>query len=144
MAPAHAPLPMTQFCGEDQDKEPTEFEVELDGKFGSSERRQVFRYRLVVSHNRECVLEEELLYFPRGRPKRLFSRLGQEFRFGGDYHIRGNDPTIPKIRPNSSVISTLAQFNHSVSFDICWNLSFLDTNMEDVFANRGNDNAERG
>ena len=45
-------------------------------------------------------------------------------------------PTIPKIRENSSVISTLAQFNHSVSVDICQNLSFLYTNVEDVFGNR--------
>ena len=45
-------------------------------------------------------------------------------------------PPIPKIRENSSVISTLAQFNHSVSVDICRNLSFLYTNVEDVFGNR--------
>ena len=135
-AQGNAPLPFAQFYGEGQRKEPTEFEVELDGKLGSSEKRRVFRYRLLVSHNQECVLEEELVYFPFGRPKRLFSRHGQEFRFGGDYHIRGNDPTIPKIRPNSSVISTLAQFNHSVSIEICQNLSFFHTNVEDVFGNR--------
>ncbi len=135
MAPANARLPMSQFYGEGQDGEPTEFEIELDGQFGESGKREVFRYRLVVSHDQEHVLEEELVYFPLGRPKRLFSRRGQEFRFGGDYHIRGNDPTIPKIRENSSVISTLAQFNHSVSVDICRNLSFLHTNVEDVFGN---------
>ena len=134
--PANARLPMAQFYGEGQGEEPTEFEVELDGKFGNSGKREVFRYRLVVSHDQERVLEEELAYFPLGRPKRLFSRRGQDFRFGGDYHIRGNDPTIPKIRENSSVISTLAQFNHSVSVDIFRNLSFLYTNVEDVFGNR--------
>ena len=135
-APGNAPLPMVQFYGEGQGEEPTEFEMEFDGKFSGPERRDVFRYRLVVSHDQECVLEEDLVYFPLGRPKRLFSRRGQEFRFGGDYHIRRNDPTIPKIRPNSSVISMLAQFNHSVSIDICRNLSFLYTNVEDVFGNR--------
>ena len=123
---------MAPFYGEGQNEEPTEFEVELDGKFGNSGKREVFRYRLIVSHDQECVLEEELVYFPLGRPKRLFSRRGQEFRFGGDYHIRGNDPTIPKIRENSSVVSTLAQFNHFVSVDICRNLSLLYTNVEDV------------
>ena len=90
--PANARLPMAQFYGEGQDEEPTEFEVELDGKFGISGKREVFRYRLVVSHDQERVLEEELVYFPLGRPKRLFSRRGQDFRFGGDYCIRRNDP----------------------------------------------------
>ena len=134
-APAKARLPMAQFHREGQNEEPTEFEMELDGKFGSSGKREVFRYRLVVSHDRERVLEEELVYFPLGRPKRLFSRRGQEFRFGGDYRIRGNDPSIPKIRENSSVISTLAQFNHSASVHACRNLSFLHTNVDDVFGN---------
>ena len=133
---ASAPLPMAQFYGAGQDEEPTEFEMELDGKFGNSGKREVFRYRLVVSRDQERVLEEELAYFPLGRPKRLFSRRGQKFRFGGDYRIRGNDPSIPKIRPNSSVVSTLAQFNHPVSVDLCRNVSFLHTNMEDVFGNR--------
>ena len=135
-APANARLPMAQFYGEGQNEEPTEFEVDLEGKFGDSGKREAFRYRLTVSHDRERVLKEELVYFPLGRPKQLFSRRGQEFRFGDDYHIRGNDPAIPKIRQNSSVISTLAQFNHSVSVDICRNLSFVYTNMEDVFDNR--------
>ena len=134
-APANARLPMAQFYGEGQDGEPTEFEVEFDGKFRNSGKREVFRYKLVVSHDQKRVLEEELVYSPRGRPKRLFSRRGQEFRFGSDYQMRGSDPTIPKIRENSSVISTLAQFNHSVSVDICRNLAFLYTNVEDVFGN---------
>ena len=34
--PANARLPMAQFYGEGQDEEPTEFEVELDGKFDNS------------------------------------------------------------------------------------------------------------
>ena len=135
-APANVPLPMAQFYGEGEDEEPTEFEVELDGKIGSSEKREVFRYRLVVSHDQERVVEEDLVYFPLGRPKRLFSRRGQEFRFGSDFRIRRNDPTIPKIRENCSVVSTLAQFNHSVSVDISRNLSVLYMNVEDVFSNR--------
>ena len=135
-APTNARLPMAQFYGEGQGEQPTEFEVELDGKFGISGKREVFRYRLVISHDQDRVLEEELVYYPLGRPKRLFSRRGQEFRFGDDYRIRKNDPTIPKIRQNSSVVSTLAQFNHSVSVEICQNLSFLHTNVEDVFSNR--------
>ena len=135
-APANVPLPMAQFYGEGEDEEPTEFEVELDGKIGSSEKREVFRYRLVVSQDQERVVEEDLVYFPLGRPKRLFSRRGQEFRFGSDFRIRRNDPAIPKIRENCSVVSTLAQFNHTVSVDISRNLSVLYVNVEDVFSNR--------
>ena len=82
------------------------------------------------------MVEEDLVYFPLGRPKRLFSRRGQEFRFGSDFRIRRNDPAIPKIRENCSVVSTLAQFNHTVSVDISRNLSVLYVNVEDVFSNR--------
>ena len=135
-APTNAPLPMARFYGKGGDEEPTEFEVELDGKIGCSEKREVFRYRLAISHDRERVVAEDLTYFPLGRPKRLFSRRGQEFRFGSDFRVRGNDPTVPKIRENCSVVSTLAQFNHSVSVDISRNLSVLYTNVEDVFSNR--------
>ena len=135
-APANAPLPMARFYGAGEDEEPTEFEVELDGKIGCSEKREVFRYRLAISHDRKRVVEEDLVYFPLGRPKRLFSRRGQEFRFGSDFRVRRNDPTIPKIRENCSVVSTLAQFNHSVSVDISRNLSVLYTNVDDVFSNR--------
>ena len=134
--PPNAPLQMAQFYGEGQDEEPTEFEVELEGKIGNSKKREVFRYRLVISHDQRRVLEEDLVYFPRGRPKRLFSRRSQEFRFGDDFRIRRNDPTIPKIRENCSVISTLAQFNHSISVDISNSLSFLYTNVKDVFGNQ--------
>ena len=131
--PANAPLRMAQFFGKDQDEESTEFEIELDGKFNNSEKKEIFRYRLVVSHDQMSVLEEDLIYFPKGRSKRLFARRGQEFKFGTDFKIRRNDPSIQKIRKNCSVISTLAHFNHSVSMDISANLSFFHTNVKELF-----------
>ena len=134
--PANAPLRMAQFYGNGQDEESTEFEVELDGKIGNTEKREIFKYRLVVSCDQNDVLEEDLDYFPRGRPKRLFLRRGQEFKFGNDFQIRRNDPSIQKIRQNCSVISTLAQFNHSISMDISNNLSFLFTNVKEIFGDR--------
>ena len=133
---ANAPFQMVPFYGKDRGKESTEFEVELDGKITNAEKREIFRYRLVISYDQKCVLEEDLLYFPRNRPKRLFTRRSQEFKFGDAFQIRRNDPTIPKIRPNSSVISTLAQFNHSVSVDISNNLSLLHTNVREMFGNQ--------
>ena len=126
---ANAPIQLARFYGKGQDKESTEFELELDGKLDDQMRRMVFRYRLVISDADNCVLEEELVYFPRGRTKRLFSRHNQEFKFGTDFQIRKNDPSIQKIRRNSSVISTLAQFNHPLSIDISNSLSFLYTNV---------------
>ena len=134
--PANAPLQIAQFYGKGQDEESTEFEVELDGKIGSAEKSELFQYRLVISHDQKRVLEEDLIYFPRSRPKRLFSRRSQEFKFGNDFQIRKNDPSIPKIRENCSVISTLAQFNHSVSVEISNNLSILYTNVKELFGNQ--------
>ena len=134
--PANAPVQMAQFYGKGQDEKTTEFQVELDGKISNSEKSKIFQYRLVISPDQERVLEEDLVYFPRGRPKRLFSRRSQEFKFGDDFHIRRNDPSISKIRQNCSAISTLAQFNHSVSVDISNNLSLLHTNVKEIFGSQ--------
>ena len=129
---ANAPLQMAPFYGKRQEDESTQFELEFDGKVGNSEASEIFHYTLEISHDQTRVLEENLVYFPRGRPKRLFSRRNQEFKFGNDFQIRRNDPSIQKIRPNCSVISTLAQFNHSVSINVSNNLSLLYTNVNDV------------
>lgn len=134
--PASTPLRFAQFYGKDNNEESTEFEIELDGKINGSEKAELFRYRLTVSYDQMNVLEEDLIYFPRGRSKRLFSRRGQEFKFGTDFKIRKNDPSIQKIRQNCSVISTLAQFNHSVSMDIATSLSFFHTNVDELFSDQ--------
>ena len=133
---ANAPLQIAPFYGKGHDEKSIEFEVELDGKLGGSEVSEIFRYRLVISHDQRHVLEEDLNYFPRGRPKRLFSRRSQEFKFSNDYQIRANDPSISKIRENCSVISMLAQFNHPVSIDVSNNLSYLHTNIKETFDNQ--------
>ena len=134
-SPASIPIQIAPFYGNGQDEQCTEFELELDGNIGSLENHQIFRYRLVISHDQKFVMEEDMIYFPQGRPRRLFSRRNQEFKFGDDFLIRRNDPSIQKVRPNCSVISALAQFNHSVSVDISNNLSFLYTNVPETFGN---------
>ena len=101
-------IPSIPFFGSEPNDDTSEFEVELDGALGEMETRVRFNYRLVISPNQTQVLEEELKYFPLGRPRRLFSRRGQKIEFGDDFQIQRNDPSIQKIRKNSSVISTLA------------------------------------
>ena len=134
--PANEPLRSVPYFGNGPTVDATEFEAELDGPFGDSESRVKYHYRLAISSDQQFVLEEDLSYFPGSRPRRLFSRRGQEFKFGRDFQIRQNDPSISKIRQNSSVISTLAQFNHPISVNLIHNLIFLYTNVVGVLGNQ--------
>ncbi len=134
--PPNQRIPSIPFFGSEPNDDTSEFEVELDGALGNMESRGRFSYRLVISPNQTQVLEEELKYFPLGRPRRLFSRRNQEIEFGEDFQIRSNDPSVQKIRRNSSVISTLAQFNHVLSVDILIGLSSLRSNVAGIMGNR--------
>ena len=135
-APANVPLPMAQFHGEGEDQEPTEFEVELDGKIGSSKRRKVFRYRLVVSHDQERVVEEDLVYFPLGRPKRLFRAVA---RSSGSAVIFKFAETIPPSRKSGKTAAWSRPWRSSTipsASTFPGTCRVLYTNLEDVFSNR--------
>lgn len=129
-------IALVPYFGKQSGKENSEFEVELDALFDASLPRRRFFYKLVISHDQERVLEEELSYYSTNRPRRLFLRRGQEFKFGKDFQIRRNDPAVGKIRKNSSVISTLAQFNHSLSSAIVMGLNTIQSNVAGILGNR--------
>ena len=126
-------IPAIPFLGDDSQPTETEFEVEIDAPLGTANRPTRFQYRVSISPNRHQVLEEELVYYPGSRARRLFLRLGQEFKFGDDFCIGRNDPSVDKIRRNSSTISTLAQFNHPLSQAIVENLDFVYSNLDNIF-----------
>ena len=133
--PPNQPIPSLPFFGDTAHDDRSEFEIELDGAIGEMEQRVKFFYRLAISADQTCVVEEELRYFPINRPRRLFLRRGQSFEFGEDFQIRDSDPSIEKIRKNSSVISTLAQFNHPLSVEILNGLSLMQSNVAGVMGN---------
>jgi uncharacterized protein len=72
---------------------------------------------------------EALYYAPNGKFRRIFERHDQEFAFGREFGITNGDSRIQSIRPNASVISTLAQLNHKLSSDLILSLRALQTNI---------------
>ena len=133
--PPNEPIASIPFFKGSSEKVGSEFEVELDAMLGTSKQRTKFHYRLSISSDLKEVLEEELIYFPSSRPRRLFSRHGQKFNFGDDFQIRRNDPSIGNIRRNCSVVSTLAHFNHFISEGIVSRLSSVQSNITDIIGN---------
>ena len=132
MYPPNAPIPSIPSYLRGVEGDASEFEIEIDGTFGYSKQRLKLIYNLTISADQERILKEALSYYPGSRPRRLFCRHDQEFKFGDDFQINRADPSIDKIRKNCSVISTLAQFNHSLSADILEVFSLLESNVAGI------------
>jgi AAA15 family ATPase/GTPase len=112
---------------------PSKIIIDYDGQLAENVPPAVFRYELHVGHEPNKfgneVIYESLSYSPKGKFRRIFERHQQEFTFGREFGITSNDSRIKSIRPNASVISTLAQLNHKVSSDIILSLRGLQTNV---------------
>ena len=98
---------------------PTRFSVEFETDWlVPGEARQLFYYELAVGHD-DSGLEghsfhyEVLSYFPKGRPRRLFERggPGEPIYASGEFGLKPNDDRLKAVRPDASVIATLALFN---------------------------------
>ena len=134
--PPNEQIPLLPFFGKGFESETVEFEVDIDWAFSGYGERVRLNYRLTISPDLEKVLEEDLSYFPGSRPRRLFVRRCQDFKFGSDFQIRRNDPSVEKIKQNSSVISTLAQFNHFASAGIVKALSSAQSNVNGILEDK--------
>ena len=92
----------------------------------------VFRYELQIANSphkfAHSVLVESMTY-RLGRTKVLFQRHGQAFEFGREFGIADNDPRLQSIRPNASLVTTLAQLNHGLSSNFVRSLQKLQTNL---------------
>jgi AAA15 family ATPase/GTPase len=112
---------------------PTRIVIEYDGQLGENAPAAVFRYELKIANEPNKfgseVNYESLSYAPNGKFRRIFERHQQEFTFGREFGITGGDSRIQSIRPNASVISTLAQLNHKISGDFISSLRGLQTNI---------------
>ncbi len=122
--PESAPITMLMpFYSETSAGEPTELSLELEGDWlAPGERPELFRYELVAERepwglNSQRFRYEALSYFPRGRPRRLFQREGPNgrIRASGELGLTAKDPRLKAVRPDASVIATLAQLNVPVA-----------------------------
>ncbi len=129
-------IALLPFFGNDRDTDTTDFEIEIDLPHENYLKRVRFYYRLVISPDLSCVLEEELKYYPQRKSRRLFHRRGQKIQFGNDFSISMNDPSITKVRENASLISTLAYLNHPMSRYLTQKIEMMDTNLPEILTER--------
>ena len=114
-------------------KKPTIITLEFDSELLAGSSSAKFRYELHISHDTNHFLEktvsyEALSYAPKGKFRTLFERNNQTFQFGKDFGISNTDPRKESIRPNASVISTLAKLNHQSSIHLCRLAGAIQTN----------------
>lgn len=114
-------------------EKPSKISIEFDGAYPDENTDVLFRYELHISHTKDrpgkSVLYEALSYAPKGRFRKLFERHEQTFSFGQEFEIADNDTRVLSIRPNASVISTLSQLNHKLSFQFQAFIGTLQTNI---------------
>lgn len=96
---------------------PTQISVDFDCKLDENADVSVFHYELHIAHSdnyqSKMVLYEALSYAPKGKSRFLFKRTENKFQFSDEFSISNkDDPRKDSIRPNASVISTLAKLNH--------------------------------
>lgn len=118
--------------------EPTKIIIEFDCQLAKDAPSAIFRYELHIAHNakdfsNKVVSYEALSYAPKGKFRCLFERKGQKFHFGTEFGVSNiNDSRKESIRPNASVISTLAKLNHPLSIYLSQQIGTLQTNIVGV------------
>lgn len=114
---------------------PTKITIEFDSQLSANHPSAIFRYDLHIAHQandfgNKVILYEALSYAPKRKFRCLFEREGQKFHFGREFDIpNANDPRTQSIRPNASVISTLAKLNHPLSSYLSQLIGALQTNI---------------
>lgn len=112
---------------------PSKIRAEYDGRLPDGKRAMPFRYELHIGHQPNQfgneVVYEGLFFAPKGKFRAIFEREKQQFRFGKEFGISSSDSRVTSIRPNASVISTLAQFNHKFSIEFLRSLTALASNI---------------
>jgi hypothetical protein len=121
------------FMGSLYRRAPTRLAVEFDaGWLGG--RQHLYRYELHLEHDGEGrgasrVSYEALHYAPEARMRRLFERKNDQVLVGREFELRPKDPRLSIIRPNSSVVSTLAKLNHQIALAIWQDLASMQSNL---------------
>ena len=116
---------------------PSVIVIEFDGQIDDQQPPSLFRYELHVGYDRDItgyalaktIAYEALSHSPKGRFRKIFERKEQSFSFGEEFGIADNDPRVQSIRPNASIVSTLAQLNHTLSINFKTSLTGIQTNV---------------
>ena len=136
----NARIPHEPFNDEVSLAQPTRLKLWLSGKEYLEEAEHdddatcPYCYELTIDNgeNRD-VLSESIYYWPSssGRKTRLIERLGDgTVKAGKVFGLSGYRGALEKIlRANASVISTLAQLNHPVSFEIAQAANTIGSNI---------------
>ncbi len=129
-----APIPIFQpYMRKDWWDRPSKIIIEFDCKLPEDLSPHLFRYELQIKHTTnafgQAVAYEALSYAPKGKFRRIFEREGQKFSFGREFDIKDNDPRVQSIRPNASIVSTLAQLNHKLSIEFSSFINTMQTNI---------------
>lgn len=111
------------FASDEAISKPTRIAVEFNVR-DKRWKQLRFRYELIYSAEKKEVLQERLAYFPV-RKRRLFERTTSRIKTGLDFGLSERDRIFEKIRPETSVLSVLAQFNHALSMTVVLALSTL-------------------
>lgn len=114
------------------DAPPTTIRAEFVGAIGTDLPCRC-SYVLSVAHApgsaANQVLVESLSHAPQGRPRRLFDRQRGRIKGSAAFALSDNDPRLGSVRPNASLIATLAQFNHAPSLTIVEALRSVQANL---------------
>lgn len=134
----NAPLYFAPFNDSESSVEPTTLRAFFSGpadlgKIGTSEDQEYcqYTYELVVSAQPPQVHREALSYRPKNskRPLRIFDREGQLVRAQPEFGLSPYRQFIDKaLRPNASLIATLAQVQHPFA-------TILKATADSVFSN---------
>lgn len=125
-------IPLFPFCSEDSRHAPTRLSISFVTALPLGERAErpvAFRYELVMAPGRSAIERESLSYAPLQRTRLLFEREGGQVRTGEDFGLSSSDAVLSKIRPNASLVSGLAQFNHPFATAIFQAAGRLSSNV---------------
>ena len=131
------------FLSETAKGEPTRIciDFEYDGLI-SDKHSQLFRYEVVIERRETTDVRfatlryEALLHFPKGRRRRLLERgePGRPIYVSSDFGLRPRDDRLKGVRPDASVISTLAMFDVPLAARIVKGLRALRSGSTNIVA----------
>jgi uncharacterized protein len=125
--------PLLPFFGGSTIPRPSRFLCEVSGQIIESSEPCLYRYELAIADTEPGtseVVSESLHYAPKGRFRKLFERNHQAISVGADFQIKSDDQRLSFISKTTSLISTLAKFNHLPSEVITTVLRGVQSNVE--------------
>jgi hypothetical protein len=116
---------------------PTQIQVDFDANW-IGDSPHVFRYKLSLARDAAAaeprVLHESLQVKDGRRFRFLFKRDEQVIRCAKELQLPPSDARLKAVRPNASVISTMAQLNHGLFSDVVEDLASTQRNIRGYHA----------